>query len=219
MKAFVITIMDMEESVKSAERCIASAARNGLTVEKFRAITPKDKPAQILYKENIPIVYFSIEFSRTQNAIACFCSHYMLWKECARQKHNYLIFEHDAVVKTPIPTDIPFKGCISYGKPSYGKYINPPYLGINELTSKDYFPGAHAYMISPRFAQKLVERATVDAGPTDVYLHKLRFTNLQEYYPWPVEVDDSFTTVQNITGCQAKHNFAKLRDKYQILEV
>jgi hypothetical protein len=35
------------------------------------------------------------------------------------------------------------------------------------------------------------------------------FPWLEEYYPWPVVVDDSFSTIQNQQGCLAKHNYAK----------
>jgi len=39
---------------------------------------------------------------------------------------------------------------------------------------------------------------------------------LQEYWPWPVEAHDSFTTIQNENGCLAKHNYG---ETYGIEEV
>ena len=41
----------------------------------------------------------------------------------------------------------------------------------------------------------------------NVFLHSKRFPFLEEYYPWPVEAIDSFTTIQNVAGCKAKHNY------------
>ena len=38
-EAFVITIMDLEKSVKAAERCIKSASMFNMKVEKFAALT------------------------------------------------------------------------------------------------------------------------------------------------------------------------------------
>ena len=53
MKGYVITILDMPESIKSAERCIKSAERVGFEVEMFPATTPADDPAKFLFEEGI----------------------------------------------------------------------------------------------------------------------------------------------------------------------
>ena len=47
------------------------------------------------------------------------------------------------------------------------------------------------------------------ARPTDVFLNIESFPWLEEYYPWPVKADDSFTTIQNEFGCYAKHNYGE----------
>ena len=118
-----------------------------------------------------------------------------------------MIFEHDAVCEGFIPEFIAYDHCISLGFPSYGKYNTPTFLGAGPLTSKRYFPGAHAYRIKPSGAKQLIKWAQFEAGPTDVFLHLDRFPWLQEYYPWPVKADDSFSTIQKEEGCLAKHNW------------
>jgi hypothetical protein len=40
------------------------------------------------------------------------------------------------------------------------------------------------------------------------------FPWLEEYYPWPVEVKDSFTTIQKTEGCLAKHGY---NETYEII--
>ena len=45
-------------------------------------------------------------------------------------------------------------------------------------------------------------------------LNKNNFPWLQECYPWPVEADDSFTTIQKTEGCLAKHNYG---ESYEII--
>ena len=212
MKAFVITILDNPRSVEYAQRCIASGAKYGLHIEMFCATTPKDDIYGICKAEGIDPKTFEGVYSRIDNVISCFLSHYFLWKSCVDE--DFLIFEHDAIVTDPIP-NVTHKGCISFGKPSYGKFNTPPQLGVNRLTSKPYFPGAHAYQISARGAKLLVNNAPVFSKPTDVYLNLDVFTWLEEYYPWCAEVRDSFTTIQNIRGCQAKHNFG---ESYEIIE-
>ena len=62
-------------------------------------------------------------------------------------------------------------------------------------------------MVSPGGAKKLIEKATTDAGPADVYLNINNFPWIEEYYPWACEAKDSFSTIQRTRGCLAKHNY------------
>ena len=125
------------------------------------------------------------------------------------------IFEHDAVIMENIPS-IEHNGCISFGKPSYGKLNNPPSLGKNRLTSKPYFPGAHAYRVKPNAAKIMVETGITRGAPTDIFLNLQTFPWLEEYYPWPVEVKENFSTIQRQYGCLAKHMY---NENYIIEEV
>lgn len=213
MKASVITIIDNDRSRQVADRCIRSASSNGLTVAYFKAITPKDSPIKIASQEEIPIDKFEEKYSRFNNCLAAFLSHYWLWKITAAGTEPHIIFEHDAFVVAPFPAFIT-GDIVNLGKPSYGKFNTPSFIGNGPLTSKPYFPGAHAYYITPKGAQQLIDKAKTDASPTDIFINKNNFPDLMEYYPWPVEARDSFTTIQNTTGCQAKHNFG---ETYEIL--
>ena len=42
MKNYVITIKDIDRSDQAAERCIKSGKRNGIDIEKFDAVTPRN---------------------------------------------------------------------------------------------------------------------------------------------------------------------------------
>ena len=88
------------------------------------------------------------------------------------------------------------------------------HLGVGPLTTKKYFPGAHAYMVSPTGARQLVDKSKTHAKPTDIFLNLGNFPWLQEYYPFVAKADDSFTTIQNKNGCTAKHNY---NDSYRIM--
>lgn len=214
MKSFVITMLDKKKSIEAADRCIDSGVKQGLTIQYFRALTPKDPIDQLLKAQGLAKDGFREKFSRLDNCIAAFLSHYALWTQCAAGKEEFQIFEHDAVIVAPIPEFINYQGCISLGKPSYGKYNDPLQIGTNPLTSKRYFPGAHAYRLKPAAARLLVAQAKVKARPTDVFLNLDTFAWLEEYYPWPVEAHDSFSTIQRTEGCLAKHNYS---DKYEII--
>lgn len=212
MKSFVITIKSLEESVKIAQRCIDSMPE--WDVQMFDAITPADNPLEILEQKDIPIEGFGEEYSYKDKCVSAFLSHHTLWEKCIEDDEEYQIFEHDAVAISPIPKFMAYKHCVSFGAPSYGKYNLPEFLGTNTLFSKPYLPGAHAYRIRPSAAKAFVERAKIDAGPTDVFLNSQRFPWLQEYYPWPVEARDTFSTIQKTKGCLAKHSY---NENYKLL--
>lgn len=209
MKSYVITIMDNPKSVKSAERCIASGPQ--FDIQMYEAFTPADDP--IAYFEERDIDYSGFEQSNDRQysyetaAMSAFISHSSLWERCVETNEEIQIFEHDAVITGTIPEFIAYKGCISLGYPSYGRYNTPPNLGVNRLTSKPYFPGAHAYRVNPNGAKILLEARQTVAQPTDVFLNAKNFPWLEEYFPWPVEAVDTFTTIQRELGCRAKHNY------------
>lgn len=217
MKSFVITICDLKASVEVAERCVSSAKKFGLEVDFFKAITPKDNPLDILRRYGINESDFTETYSRKMNGISCFLSHYMLWKKSIEINESVLIFEHDAVVVDKIPHDNCFDGLLSLGKPSFGSFITPPVNGVNPLTSKRYLPGAHAYIVKPDAAKKLISQASVKAKYADVFLNLDTFPWIQEYYPWPVICDDSFTTVQHEVGCKAKHKYKSDPKGFEII--
>lgn len=214
MKSYVITIKDLPQSIKSAQRCIDSMPE--YNVQMFDAVTPKNNPLKMLNDKGIPRTWFEEKYSNFTNCVSAFLSHHTLWEMCSNDNEEYQIFEHDAVCVGTIPRFINYTGCVSLGQPSYGKYKTPMTLGVNPLTSKRYFPGAHAYRLKPKAARAFIQYAKEMARPTDVYLNIDSFPWLQEYYPWPVVAKDSFTTIQNENGCFAKHNYG---EKYEILKV
>lgn len=216
MKGYVITIKQLDESVRVAQRCIDSA-KSQLEVEMFDAFTPQDNPDKLFEKEGLPTRYFNEMGSKRANCMAAFFSHYSLWKKCDELNEEIYIFEHDAVVKGNLPPEfLMYQGCISVGQPSYGKFNTPTKIGVGPLVSKTYFPGAHAYRIKPSAARIMIEVAKDFAGPTDVFLRENLFHFLEEYYPWPVVARDTFTTIQKPLGCSAKHNYG---ETYEILNV
>lgn len=198
-----------------AERCVRSGERHGVHVTMVPGYTPDtlDIDAHFI-NNNIPQQHFYEKYSRIDPVRCAFASHHRLWQQCAEGKSAYLILEHDAVFVNALPNTI-HGHIVNLGKPSYGKFKTPNFLGEGRLVSKEYFPGAHGYMITPFGAELLLNRAYVDAGPTDVFIHNSRFPDvLKECYPWPIEAKDSFTTIQNETGCLAKHNY---NENYQII--
>jgi len=210
MKAFVITIMDNHLSNQAADRCITSAKRYGIEVEKFPAITPRCENFDRLVEENkLMVSNFESGHSKKENAHACFLSHLFLWKKSVNENIDVMILEHDAVFVNRVPALLGFHKVITIGQPSYGVYNTPMTLGTQPLAQKEYSKGAHSYVVRPEGAKELLSKVSDYSRPTDVYLNIMNFPWLEEYYPWPVKVDDSFSTIQHQQGCIAKHNYQK----------
>lgn len=215
IEGYVIAIKGNPKSEASASRCIKSADRFGIKVHPFEAVTPKNV-VSLMEDFNIPTKYFENNpYSRFENVKACFMSHYMAWHKCLASNKEIIVLEHDAVFASSLPDSMHHVGCISIGAPSYGNYHKPENIGINPLTSKKHFPGAHAYIIKPEAAKVFIETAEVEAGPADVFFHIERFPWLQEFYPWPVGAMDTFSTVQAERGCLAKHYY---NESYEIID-
>ena len=214
MLAYVITIKGHAQSEEAAARCIESAKKYNINVENHWAVTPSNTDLkQTLKNEGIPQRGFTEKYSRLDNCIAAFLSHYSLWQRSVELNDTVLVLEHDAVFTTAVPEII--QGDItSFGAPSYGKFKQPA-AGYGPLVSKQYLPGAHAYTVTPKGANLLIARAKRDAEPTDVFINNKKFPGaIKEYYPWPVEAQDYFTTIQKEAGCKAKHNY---NGKYKIV--
>lgn len=208
--------MDNPKSIAVANRCIESAKYQGLEIKHWPAKTPKDNLDQLLKENNIlDTRSFESVYSKTENVIATFLSHLSLWQECIRTNELLIIFEHDAVMTGAIPQSMVFNKVITLARPSYGKFRVPSTLGCNALTQADYFKGAHGYVVSPDGAKMLIDQLNISpALPADLYFNVDYFPWLQEYYPWVVEAKDSFSTIQKVQGCVAKHNY---NEKYGII--
>ena len=135
MKMFVITIMENERSVQVADRCVKSGLVFGYSIEKHPAYSPQNCD---VYEELKKLKYspdgFIEKYSRPENCIAGFLSHHSLWKKCIRLNEPIVIFEHDAVLVGEIP-QLQMFDILSFGKPSYGKFNTPKFIGYGSLVS------------------------------------------------------------------------------------
>ena len=215
MKAFVITLLNNNQSVKAANKCIASAKKvGGIRVEKMAACDASKVDVHEIFKANGigPSSNFVDVWSRQDKAMACFFSHYSAWAIAEASNKPILILEHDAVFKKKIDLDaLEFNGILNIGKPSYGRFETPHFSGVGAFVSggQGYLKGAHAYVVSPEAASDLIKLAKTKAGPADLFISLQNFPRMEEYYPWPVVVEETFSTVQKEKGTLAKHAYDK----------
>lgn len=224
VKAYVVTLLNIPQSVEVATRCIESGKTFNIDVEIFPAVW-KDFAEEELKREGLKVKSYDTRYSNPGAVIGNFVSQYRIWKKILELGKPGIVLEHDAVFVAPIP-DLTGQGeIISLGKPSYGSFKSQKIPGVYPLYSKSgYVPGAHGYYVTPLGAQRLIEKAKiVGAGPCDLFLGTFipdegnTPLEVREIWPWPVEAWDSFTTIQNETGCIAKHNWQKDRKNFKIL--
>ena len=214
MKAYVITLMNLPESVRLAERCIDSAKKFNIDVEMFRATDRANAEEERLIN-NIPIGSITDEYADPAACLGCFMSMYRLWEKIASSRQSTIILEHDAVFTDALP-DYISGDIVNLARPSYGDFNTKQNTGIYSLFSKSggYFPGSHGYLLTPKGASKLILAAKQDgAYATDLFLCKQRFKDLKEIYPWIIEAHSEFSTIQNTAGVQAQHAFRKYTEQ------
>jgi hypothetical protein len=209
VNSYVITLMDMVESVAVAKRCIASAQRFGITAEMWPGVWRNVAMAE-MDREGLKLGKHDETWSKTSSVVGNFIAQYRVWKHIARYGLPALIMEHDAVVVADVPEPPAGMDIVSYGKPSFGKLRVAHTVGFQPLFSNgDKIPGAHGYYLTPAGADTLIRAAaTVGVLPVDKFISPLRF-KISEFWPWPIEAHDTFTTIQKPKGCLSKHNYGE----------
>lgn len=217
MKAYIVTLTNLLDSVRVATRAMLSALDHGLDAEMVPGVW-RDEARFQAANEGLTIGEWDEKYSNTEAVIGNFVAQYRLWKQISRSPAPAIIMEHDAVVVAPIPPIPSEFGLVNLGKPSFGKTPEPIIgeRGLYPLFSRpNKLPGAHGYYVTPAFASQLVSAAKrKGAMPVDVFISPQRFAGIHEFYPWPIEAHDSFTTIQKERGCVSKHNYG---EGYRIL--
>lgn len=132
MQALVITLRGHPYSEQCADRCIESAKKYGIKVEKWYGID-KEHAEKIMFSQGLQWTWalgntkeyicpktglkqFPYTAKDLRTKIGCSMSHYMLWKECIDFDETFLILEHDAVFINELP-DIKFEGICQINDP------------------------------------------------------------------------------------------------------
>lgn len=216
MKGYVVTILQLPESVASANRCVESGVKFGIDIEIFPAIYKTDIDSE-LFKTKLMVGKFDESFSHKNAVIGNFLSQFYIWNKIYNSNEPGIVLEHDAIIVANVP-DLQNGGdIINLGKPSYGKFKEQKLEGIYPIFSKSYvdkigiyLPGAHGYYLTPNGALRLIDKAKkIGVYPCDLFINTVNFPDLMEVSPWPIEAHDSFTSIQRKKGCLGKHNFSQ----------
>jgi len=138
MKAYVITLKNNKYSQQVANRCVSSASRVGINVDKFFGVD-KTESIHVMQEHGL---FWSWAHNNTKSAycpitglkqtpygasnkpatletkIGCFMSHFLLWTKSVEEDIPLLILEHDAVFIRSLPEPIDFKGICQINDPA-----------------------------------------------------------------------------------------------------
>lgn len=226
MKAHIITLSSIPASVAAADRCIRSA---DIPVKKFEAIT-EEYASKVLrdlgLQWNYPWKGEELDIKsglkksayKTANPlkrVACFLSHYVLWKKCVESDEPIIILEHDAIFIRPFESYAFMKAkcdIISLNDPRGATrkaqdfhaelQRNPQTIQrvptIDDLMVPQGLPGNSAYIIKPSGARKMMDLAKeFGAWPNDALMCKQLIQSLgaSKIYYTKVQGTRSTTTL------------------------
>jgi len=162
---------------KLSHECAASANRFNIETEIVQGVY-SDQDVLLLEKKLEFFKYKNL-FSRfTRGVVGCFLSHFQLWEKAVKENKTIGIFEYDALMVRNIdPIIYNFTDIINFtGSDNLANMqtiSKIPEIGELRLTfgsiKKNCLYNAHAYMVSPAGAKKLIDAA---------YSHGILFADL-----------------------------------------
>jgi GR25 family glycosyltransferase involved in LPS biosynthesis len=194
MKTFIIYNPNDHLSIKLSTESIESCVRFEIYPELFSGVFDNDIN-KMLKEYNLVDAFFAPELTHGERG--CFLSHFCLWKKCIELNEPILILEHDIKMIQKIPNDVLDRFtellnldlCGSLRK-KYDEYLEcmkkVGLIKIERLVNQNQLPnniswksakqchvaGAHAYIIKPIAAQKLILAAEKNGClPVDVHIN------------------------------------------------
>lgn len=213
MKAFIITLVDNQNSNNYAHKCLKSIKEtdSSLETELFPAVTPEtmfdctwrwpERKKITCNSTGLTLVaYKNLDLKKR---ISCAQSHYLLWKLCVSINEPICILEHDAYFVRQFKEFEFESGALSINSPikatfndiEYDSKLHNGENNVPEVTEKNIphgLPGNSAYIIKPWAATKAIElQDSIGWWPNDAILCK-------QLCPWISAYKPYFTKVQNI---------------------
>lgn len=161
-KAYIITMLRNELSMRHSEECQASCHSVGQDYEVWEAFdgdtNPIGLPQHSLRNDFIHMLKIR-NHRLTRAEVACTLSHASLWMHCARIDQPIVILEHDAIMVKKFTTMHSFNSLVWLGSQEWldkGWQHNaiPPHGTMGPNYS--FMLRAHAYALDPTMAKNLV---------------------------------------------------------------
>lgn len=135
--------------------CVTSLRKYNWTFEIFPAINGYNVTGQTWKSIGVQLSMDG-KMSRRPGAQGCWMSHWQLWNRCITNNQPIVIMEHDAIVTGPWPEDLDIE-------PELVKLYITAECKINPAFGR-WSKGAHAYTLTPRQAQQLIDYARANGA-------------------------------------------------------
>jgi GR25 family glycosyltransferase involved in LPS biosynthesis len=152
MKSFIIILKNQPKSEKFGTEAIRSCFSLDWDISRFDGI---DGRVECLNDYNLTLNTRHkkcINLFTKSGVIGCFLSHYLLWQKCLEMNEPIAIFEDDVLFLKSPPDNLNFTDVLKLDKLSQGK----------RYAGGDWWEGAHAYILKPTGAKKLINWANVN---------------------------------------------------------
>lgn len=206
MKGFCIYIRGLPESEQMAKRCVDSGRSHDMGISYFEA-THRYEAFGIAASLGIATRSYDYLDTKADRSLretqaGCFLSHFRLWQKCVNLGEAICIFEHDAVLNTPIPRS-EFQHVLNLQDSIWNDPTWRFYHKVNErlrdlsvtnetpaagVTKAKFLclPSACAYAITPSGASKLMTTARKEGAlPVDLFVNKT-VVDIRDLLPSPV---------------------------------
>ena len=220
MNGYIIHLPNSELSVNQSNKTADDLKTIGINPILFEGCTKDDAWQEFI---NLDFKINNIKRfggGNVDSELGTFISHYRLWERCFREGKNIIIFEHDASLIKPF--DIKelksFDGdVLNLGKPNWGNRVWEGVglykRNINNLktetdwekekwyseSNEDWLFGAHAYLVTPIGAKKLIDSANKNGIlPADVMI-RLDVVSISDLLPHPFEQRKNISFIQRKT--------------------
>lgn len=211
MKSFVITISDNKQSRNSAQITMrtSNSVDNDFKVEQYDAVIPSQVDSlmkQYGLKWTYPwegqrldimsgLKLSAYETADPKKRIACFLSHYELWKKCVELNEPIIVLEHDAMFTDKVDLDLIHmskydiialndpRGATRKSQLYYDmvKRSSLPVVSVPKIDDDQIpqgLPGNSAYYIKPKGAQRMIYLTKeYGAWPNDALMCKQLLPN------------------------------------------
>ena len=195
-RKFIITLVDMPQSVQSAQHCIESARRQG--EEQHLEIMPAvDKFHSEAFFKKHGFIWDTRSSVVTDDfaGMGCFASHYKLWFYCVETGTPLVVLEHDVEFVQSIPAlrfrDVAILSAVGEGDSAAISPLMPevPYI-------RNHLYGTHAYAITPEGARKLIVQAQQQfVPPVDWFMDKRCGIDIISCVAPPLQLVSSFSSI------------------------
>lgn len=178
MKTFVVSL---KRSNERRQKVLEILAGLSIKFEFYDAVDASDKSFDYVKKANPELTKKRFGYHLIDNELACFASHFELWKKCVELDEPIWILEDNI---TTTPTLLKYLGKLSELTEKYqllklSSRRNKQHTIIEKIDSttnivryKKYGYGTQSYTITPQAAQKLINGAGQFIEPVDNYMEK-----------------------------------------------